>query len=33
MVVAFDLFLLPLKIKKDKTEIMPNLKEIKIEEL
>jgi hypothetical protein len=29
MVVAFDLFLLPSKIKKDQTETMPNLKEIK----
>jgi hypothetical protein len=29
MVVAFDLFLLPSKLKKDETETMPNLKEIK----
>jgi hypothetical protein len=29
MAVAFDLFLLPSKIKRDETEIMPNLKEIK----
>jgi hypothetical protein len=29
MVVAFDLFLLPSKIKKDEIETMPNLKEIK----
>jgi hypothetical protein len=28
MVAALDLFLLPSKIKKDKTETMPNLKEI-----
>ena len=29
MVVAFDLFLLPSKIKRDGMETMPNLKEIK----
>jgi hypothetical protein len=29
MVVAFDLFLLPSKIKRDETETMPNLKDIK----
>ena len=29
MVVAFDLFLLPSEIKRNETEAMPNLKEIK----
>ena len=29
MVVVYDLFLLPSKIKIDETETMPNLKEIK----
>ena len=29
VVVAFDLFLLPSKIKRDETETMPNLKKIK----
>ena len=33
MVVAFNLFLLPSKIKRDETETMPNLKKkLKIEE-
>jgi hypothetical protein len=32
LVVAFNFFLLPSKIKRNETETIPNLKEIKIEE-